>query len=488
VIVYNDNMIKNSNWFDIDKQGLAQILARKGKEFAVFELIQNAWDEPGVTEVETTISPDTAGYGTIRVRDNAPEGFKNLTHAYTLFASSTKKANPEQRGRFNLGEKLVLALSREAHVATTTGTISFNVKGRTHSKTKKTIAGSEVQFTIKMSREEMERTAKACTRLIPPPNILTTINGCPIEAPARIAQFDASLITEVSNPDGELVKATRKTSVDVYAADDSHAAAIYEMGIPVCEIEGKYSFNVGQKVPLTMDREAVLPQFAKQLAVAALNALKDLLDAEDANTGWATIAVASPDAEPAALQAYMTRRFGDKRVAYDPSDPEANNRAVAEGYVVVHGAQLSGATWANVKAAGVIQPAGQVTPSAKPYSENGEPLKFIDPDASMQEVALYAKQVALHTLQGKAITVAFASETTWPYAATYGPSGSLTFNVGRLGRAWFNLHTNLERIDDLLIHEFGHQYAANHLSEDYHKALTGIGSRLAQALRNGLIK
>src|ERR1035437_3938210 len=32
-------------WFDVDKAGLAKLLARKGKEFVLFELVQNAWDE-----------------------------------------------------------------------------------------------------------------------------------------------------------------------------------------------------------------------------------------------------------------------------------------------------------------------------------------------------------------------------------------------------------------------------------------------------------
>lgn len=479
--------MKNKNWFEIDKKGLAQLLARKGKEFALFELFQNAWDEHGVTQAEATVCQDiTPGYGLIRVRDNAPDGFKNLTHAYTLFAPSDKKSNPEQRGRFNLGEKLVLALSREAHVATTTGTITFTDGGRRHSQSKKTTAGSEVQFSLKMTKEELEHVAKACMRLIPPPGIRTTINGCPIEAPSLLAQFDASLITEVTNLDNELIKATRKTKVDVYAADETHPASIYEMGIPICEIEGKYNFNVGQKVPLTLDREEVLPQFKKQLAVAALNALQDRLDSEDANTGWATEAVTSPDAEPQALQAYMTNRFGAKRVAYDPSDVEANSRAVAEGYVVVHGAQLSGAAWANVKKAGAILPAGQVTPSPKPYHEDGTPLVLIDPTDEMKAVGHYAKCVAMACLEDARITVQFACDPQWRFNATYGPSRVLTFNVGCLGKAWFNL-ANKEAIDDLLIHEFGHHYVSNHLSEDYYRALTKIGSRLVQAVRKGLI-
>jgi len=46
---------KMNNWFEVDRQGLAQILERKGKEFALFELIQNGWDEPGVTKVTVSL-------------------------------------------------------------------------------------------------------------------------------------------------------------------------------------------------------------------------------------------------------------------------------------------------------------------------------------------------------------------------------------------------------------------------------------------------
>lgn len=90
------------NWFDIDRDGMAKILARRGKEFAVFELIQNAWDKVGVSNVEVTLeATEPNGYSRLRVVDDAPGGFENLTHAYTLFAESNKKTNPAQRGRFN---------------------------------------------------------------------------------------------------------------------------------------------------------------------------------------------------------------------------------------------------------------------------------------------------------------------------------------------------------------------------------------------------
>ena len=74
-------MNKNKNWFEIDRAGLAQILARKGKEFAIFELVQNSWDERAVTYVAVSLSVASFGYATLYVKDNAPEGF--MTHPST---------------------------------------------------------------------------------------------------------------------------------------------------------------------------------------------------------------------------------------------------------------------------------------------------------------------------------------------------------------------------------------------------------------------
>ena len=64
------------NWFEIDKQGLAKILERKGKEFVVFELLQNCWDESGVTKVSVTLEHQGRNKALLVVEDDAPEGFK----------------------------------------------------------------------------------------------------------------------------------------------------------------------------------------------------------------------------------------------------------------------------------------------------------------------------------------------------------------------------------------------------------------------------
>ena len=112
-----------------DRKGLAKLLEHKGIEFAIFELIQNSWDEKDVTEVNVTLSAgNKPGFAKLAVMDNAPEGFKDLRHAYTLFAESAKKGNPDQRGRFNIGEKMVLSLCKWAVITTTKGSVVFDTR------------------------------------------------------------------------------------------------------------------------------------------------------------------------------------------------------------------------------------------------------------------------------------------------------------------------------------------------------------------------
>jgi len=141
------------NWFEVDKQGLAQILERKDKEFALFELVQNAWDEPGVTKVSVTLEHQGWNKARLVVEDDAPEGFKDLSHAFTLFADSAKKANPEQRGRFNLGEKLVLAISDEVTICTTKGGIRFDAEGRHRLRSRQPV-GSRIECRLRLAPDE----------------------------------------------------------------------------------------------------------------------------------------------------------------------------------------------------------------------------------------------------------------------------------------------------------------------------------------------
>ena len=76
--------MQTKNWFEVSKQGLKELQDGKPKHYAARELIQNAWDEK--IAICDFIATYSKGIAQFIVNDDNPEGFKNLTDAYTLFA------------------------------------------------------------------------------------------------------------------------------------------------------------------------------------------------------------------------------------------------------------------------------------------------------------------------------------------------------------------------------------------------------------------
>jgi hypothetical protein len=233
-----------------------------------------------------------------------------------------------------------------------------------------------------------------------------------------------------------------------------------------------------------MDRQNVPPSFLGQIRLAVFNLMHAQLNGEDMNSEWAEMAVASPDCLPEAMNSYLGRRFGDKRVSYDPSDAEANKLAVSKGFTVVHGSMMSADAWKNAKAANAIAPAGRVTPSAKVWTGQDNPdAKIFNewiPESKwtrgMTEVAAFSREMARQVLN-RDIVVKFCSTPHHLGAASYGPSGELIFNKLRLGSEWFARGVT-DDVVQLLVHEFGHEFSADHLSAQYHEALCRIGAKL----------
>lgn len=473
-----------TSWFQVDKEGLAKLLERKSKEFILYELVQNAWDTNAKWVEVNLASSNIKGYAKIEVIDDHPEGWKDLAHAWTLYAESEKKGDAEKRGRFNLGEKLVLALCRTASIETTTGGVSFDVDGRHSLRTKRAV-GSKFSALIRMNQDEREAMTAAVMKLIPPAGVVTTFNGgSPLPTRTPISTVHTTLPTEVADAEGVLRRSSRRTQVEIYEPLPGETASVYEMGIPVIETGDRFHYNVLQKVPLNSDRDNVTPAYLRELRTLALNATYETVKGEEATRPWVRDAAEDKNVSLSAVHHVVTERFGEKRVISDPSDPEGTKMAVAQGYTVIAPGSLSGAEWTNVKRFVAALPAGQVTPSPKPYSPDAPPMDLVPYDKyteGMKKIVKYAKDLAWKILgqdnfSSSYIQVDVVSKATWPYAATYGP-GHLTFNLGRLGHAWFDLGPR-EDVDQLLIHEFGHHFSADHLSEEYHDALCRLGAKL----------
>jgi hypothetical protein len=247
------------------------------------------------------------------------------------------------------------------------------------------------------------------------------------------------------------------------------------MGIPVAELENdKFDVDIGQKVPLTLERDGVSPGYLRLVRGAVLNATRDRLTSEVASGSWANDGLSSGRCDDETVRAIITVRFGEDPVIFDPSDPEAGHRAVAAGTTVIPGGTFSSDAWVAIKKAKAALPAGQVHPTQRPFSADGPPAKHVTPSPGMSAFAAFAKDLARELL-GIGISVHFLEK--FNARAAYGGK-CLSFNVQQLGKHWFEGPLNHGHLD-LLIHEFGHQFASNHLSDDYFRALTKLGGRTA---------
>jgi len=468
-----------TQWFDVDKTGLGKQAEEQGKARLVGELIQNGLDEPGVTQIAVKLAMAAESLADLTVEDDAPEGFHDLSHAYTLFAPSRKRSNPEARGQFNLGEKLCLAVCTQASICTTKGTVVFDPDQGRIEKEERRDRGSVFQGRMKMTQEEYVQVCDYLRSLILPDGIAVTFNGDRLLPRKPIHSFQASLETQIANDKGVMRPTVRKTLVSLYEPLQGEVAHLYEMGLPIVETTDKWHVSIAQKIPLNRDRNNVKPAYLKTVRTLVLNEMHTHLSEQDANTDWVRQGSSSPDCSGEAITNVLDLRFGEKRASYDMSDPEANKTWVSKGGTLVYGSMLSGQEWKNAKEAGAIQPAGKLCPSPKPYNKltDDKNVTIISPDkwtAGMKSIAEYAVFLGKELMQ-VTVKVTFVN-TSSAFLACYGP-GDLHFNLFRLGHAWFEGGIN-EEVDKLLVHEFGHQYSGDHLSGEYHEALCLLAAKI----------
>lgn len=473
-----------ADWFKIDKAGLAQQLARKSKAFVAFELYQNAADT-NTKRIAMTLRKVTPSTATITVDDDDPDGFKDLTHAYTLFAPSEKKADATKRGRFNIGEKLVLAICDQATVSSTKGTIRFDAAGR-HESAERRTRGTCFQAVVRMDARDIAETERAVRTILVPAGITFTFNGETIAPRLPIRTFRSRLPSLTANEAGDMVHTYRVGTVALHEVREGERATIYELGIPVVEYDGEWHADVGQKVPLNIDRDNVTPAFLRDLRTAILdNAFMDL-PAEAARSGWVKDAL--PRASDDAVKDVITKRYGEKAVAFDMSDPEGTKIAVAEGYTVVHGGSMSKGEWERVRELDLLKPAGQVTPSPAVLCgpDGTPPIPREEWTDAMRGFESYAKRLGQHLL-GFEPKVEFAKMNNGKLA-WYG-GRTVTMNLQTLGKAWVEDPTYGERNGSghgwlsLLIHEYSHELSSDHLSEEFHRATCRLGARMIDAPR-----
>jgi hypothetical protein len=459
----------NDNWLTVDRSGLAAQLVGQPKGRPLFELFQNAVDED-TTTISIELTPtDTRGIARLVVTDDSPEGFTDLADSWTFFKASKKAGDPEKRGRFNTGEKTVLALCKSATIISTQGKVSFNADGtRTLSKRTKRDSGTVFDALIRFTLPEIDEALADMRRVLVPPTVDVTLNGEKLEPRSPVRSFRATLETVVA-----FKALRRKTGVLLYEPAEGETPTIFEMDIPVVEHEGRWHINVMQKVPLNSDRDNVTPAYLRSLRTAVLNEMANELTEDDAASSWVTDAI--PHATDDAARIALVKLHGEKAVVYDPSDPESNKQALEHGHSLVHGRSMGKALWETNRRVGAIRPAGKVFPSGILSSPDGKPpIPYDDWTEGMRKLARYTEEVCEHLL-GFMPTVRYqmlnnGSQAWWGRQ-------EITFNLRSLGRNWADRVT-VESLDALLIHEFAHHKAKDHLTAAFYDECCRLGAKL----------
>lgn len=465
-------MTRQTNWFEVDRKGLRALLAGRSKAFVLRELVQNAWDEPGVTQVEVSLEAiPGAAKARLEVSDDAPEGFHDLTHAFTLFADNRKRSDPEKRGRFNLGEKQVLALCQEATIETTTGAVRFDNEGR-HRKIRRRAAGSVFRAVLLMTREELAEALRVARTFIPPAGIKTILNGQVLPWRRAETEFEARLATEYADAEGIMRSGRRLTAVRIYEPLEGETPSLYEMGLPVCETGDRWHYDVSQRVPLTADREHVRPAYLRDLRAEVLNRMHEDLDDGDAAEPWVQDALTDERVEPEAVRAIVTAQHGERAFVPVPGDPKANERAIAMGYRPVSGGSYGRDAWQNIREAEAIPSATAVAGQTATVSCESIPAR--DWTDGMRRVSRLTQDIADLTLGIPVSIRMIRSEAT--VRADYGDR-TVRYNITQLGERWFspeNLHDQIA----LIVHEIAHEHGG-HLEMGYQEAKDRIAAKLA---------
>lgn len=468
-------------WFDVDKDGLAQIVGRRGLEFVLFELLQNSWDT-ATSRVDVTLTPvEGRPLVDVRIVDDDPDGFRNLAHAYTLFAASEKKTDPTKRGRFNLGEKLVLSICETATVTSTKGSVSFDAEGR-HTGRRRREAGTEFSARVRMTRAELDDVLAATWKLLPP--VPTYVDGILVPTRVPLRTFETALPTEAADDEGYLRRTTRKTTVRVYTRVEGQPSRLYEMGIPVVDLDDPWDVEIMQKIPLNAERDNVTPAYLREVRVAVVNSMHKFLKPGDATSPALQEALADKRISAEAVEKIVADRYGEKRVVFDPHDREANQKSAAEGFAVIPGGAFSKGAWENIKRAGAARPAGHLFPSPKVYSDDPDaPTAEVVPEdqwtPGMKNIAEYATELGKVVLGADVrLRVRFERRPGAVDAANYARGGRLCFNVGNLPLAWFDSGPS-RPVNDLLIHELAHEYGT-HLTKEFDDGLSRIGAAMTK--------
>jgi hypothetical protein len=369
-------------------------------------------------------------------------------------------------------------MCESAKVTSTTGQIAFLANGkRKETDEVKTEAGTIFEGTLEMTDEEWVEVGRQVQLLLPP--ILTTYNATPLPGRNPVKVFEEMLPTEIANERGVLSPRKRTAEVRVYQPLGGETPMIYERGIPVVEMDGKYHVSVEQKIPLNTERDNVTAGYLRNLHAIVLEQMIDHITVEDTTAPWARIAVETGKLSAETVQKVAVKRFGDKAVLFDHVDVGSNKEAVSKGANVVNRGSISPEERKVFYGTGALKKAGEVEEFKT--NPNSSPAKFTkDPNDYNNDEEQFAALVATISplLIGHPVVAKIVNDDTFKAEACFRwrkDSYELELNL-----AYHDIH-DWESNYEIIIHELAHHkvQSNDHLCHEFYDTVSNIGAKLA---------
>ena len=445
------NVTDSQERFEVNTLGMRQLHADRQPEQLIKELIQNTFDE-NITDCHITVKHELEGV-LIEVKDNG-RGFANIQDAYTLMGDTTKRQDPEKRGRFNLGDKEVISLARWATINTVGWTVEFPENGGRQVRPNKRKKGTIVSVMMPWSPHQASRLVHRLGLFRPPENIKYRINDRLILRHKELEVISSVLPTVIQSAPGEPLRPTRrKTDIHILQAR-LNRGWLYEMGIPIQEIGTPYDVDIMQKVPMPPNRDTVAESYLKDIYTQVLNAMHPIMEQPQFTETWVKTAVESPKVEADSVKTTVSQLYGDK-VVFSSNDRNANMKAIDQGYQVLNPRSMSKPERDNVRTLAEVDTSHSIFGQRDLDLEDPSIYVDIANDPVKQAFAKWVIHIGRHA--GKFVDPVFVNDASASLKA------SCTMNTDTP-----IMHLNTSFLDDkflsgrgipqleLIIHELGH--------------------------------
>jgi len=459
---------------DIDLDGFKELQAGRAKWSFVREMISNSLDEK-VKNCTVTINTKDPDY-LITIIDDG-EGFKNLKDAYTLFGSTDKRQDPETRGRFNLGDKEFAAVAKSLQIQSTTGTVEFTEDRQRKESNDCTKRGTHVTALVDWTEKEIEEVMNM-VQIFQPPRETKLWLQTPDDVKPTLVTNSQLVGKEMEYLETILLegfvmeKVSRTTDVLIYDLKRKQKYGwLYELGVPIQEIECPYNVDVQQKVPMTPNRASVSDKYLSDIYATVVNCIYEDMETGELAQEWVHQSFKSIWLDDKAVKHMFNLRYPHGAVL-ESNNLQANERAQAEGYQVLRESELSTREVSKFRGASVLKDAAEqfgatlVTCALIPEGEWTSAMH------AFSRLAVWMG----HELQDREIKVSYHNNSSITSIAEISSLGDMHVNLSK-----FNLSPgrlmNYEEIA-LILHELAHTTQSGH-DQIYISELQKISGKLA---------